>query len=48
MKTSFFCCQRLNLRKNGRRICSINDVLTSVDTLGTPQTIFSRGGHHDA
>ncbi len=36
MKTSAFCCQRLNLRKNDRRICPISNDLIPVDTLGTP------------
>jgi hypothetical protein len=57
MSPSLKSSAKLNFRpldraaqKNGRRICPINDDLTSVDTLGTPQIspLTGRSCHHDA
>ena len=48
MSTPFFCCFPARTRKNGRRICPINNDLTPVDTLGTPLNCLFTGGRHDA
>jgi hypothetical protein len=48
MSTPFFCSPQAQTRKNGRRICPINNDLTPVDTWGTPLNGPFPGGRHDA
>jgi hypothetical protein len=50
MKTSSFYSKRWKGEKNGRRICPINDVLTSAYTWATPQNSLCarRAYRHDA
>jgi hypothetical protein len=43
MSQSLFCSKILKPRKNSRRICPINDVLTSAYTWATPQNRLLTG-----
>jgi hypothetical protein len=43
MSTPFFCSTDAQARKNGRRICSINDDLGRAYTWGTPSNRLFTG-----